>query len=52
MRRHVAGLTGLRAMVASSFLFAVMAALIKAAARTVPTVEVVFIRNLVHAAID
>jgi drug/metabolite transporter (DMT)-like permease len=38
-------------MVASSFLFAVMAALIKAAAKTVPTAEVVFIRNLVHAAI-
>ena len=38
-------------MVASSLLFAVMAALIKAAARTVPTAEVVFVRNLVHAAI-
>lgn len=38
-------------MVASSFLFAVMAALIKAAAKTVPTAEVVFVRNLVHAAI-
>jgi drug/metabolite transporter (DMT)-like permease len=51
MRRHVAGLTGLRAMVVSSLLFAVMAALIKAAAKTVPTAEVVFVRNLVHAAI-
>ena len=39
-------------MVASSFLFAAMAALIKAAAKTVPTAEVVFVRNLVHAAID
>jgi drug/metabolite transporter (DMT)-like permease len=38
-------------MVASAFLFAVMAALIKTAARTVPTPEVVFVRNLVHAAL-
>lgn len=36
-------------MVASAFLFAVMAALIKAAAKTIPAVEVVFIRNVVHA---
>ena len=43
--------TGLRAMVASAFLFAGMAALIKAAARTVPAVEVVFVRNLVHGAL-
>ncbi len=43
--------SGLRAMVASAFLFAVMASLIKAAARTVPAVEVVFVRNLVHAAL-
>jgi drug/metabolite transporter (DMT)-like permease len=49
MRRHLAGLTGLRAMVASAFLFAVMAALIKAAARGVPTTQVVFVRNVVHA---
>ena len=38
-------------MVASAFLFAVMAALIKAAAKAIPSVEVVFIRNVVHAAI-
>ncbi len=38
-------------MVASAFLFAVMAALVKAAARTIPSVEVVGIRNLVHAAL-
>ncbi len=36
-------------MVASAFLFAAMAALIKAAARTIPAVEVVVVRNLVHA---
>ena len=36
-------------MVASAFLFAVMAALIKSAARTIPAAEVVFVRNLVHA---
>jgi drug/metabolite transporter (DMT)-like permease len=47
----LARLTGLRAMVASAFLFAVMAALIKAAARTIPSVEVVFVRNVVHAAV-
>ena len=41
--------SGLRAMVASAFLFAGMAALIKAAARTIPAAEVVFVRNLVHA---
>ncbi|MFO0931157.1 MAG: DMT family transporter [Planctomycetota bacterium] len=51
MRRQLAKLTGLRAMVASALLFSVMAALIKAAARTIPSVEVVVIRNLVHAAI-
>ena len=51
MRRHLAKLTGLRAMVASALLFSVMAALIKAVARTIPSVEVVVIRNLVHAAI-
>ncbi len=38
-------------MVASAFLFAVMAALIKAAARAIPAVEIVFIRNVVHAAL-
>jgi drug/metabolite transporter (DMT)-like permease len=51
VRRLLAGLTGLRAMVASAFLFAVMAALVKAAARGVPTPQVVLVRNLVHAAI-
>jgi len=51
MRRLLLRLTGLRAMVASAFLFAVMAALIKAAARTIPAVEVVVVRNLVHAAL-
>jgi drug/metabolite transporter (DMT)-like permease len=51
MRRHIAKLTGLRAMVASALLFAVMAALLKAAAKTIPTVEVVFVRNVVHAAL-
>jgi len=51
MRRHLEKVRGLRAMVASAFLFAVMAALIKTAARTIPAVEVVFVRNLVHAAI-
>lgn len=49
MRAHLKRLTGIRAMVASAFLFAVMAALIKAAAKTIPAVEVVFIRNVVHA---
>lgn len=49
MGRLLSSLTGLRAMVASSFLFAVMAALIKTAARTIPAAEVVFFRNLVHA---
>jgi drug/metabolite transporter (DMT)-like permease len=49
--RFLAGLQGLRAMVASAFLFAVMAALIKSAARGVPTTQVVFVRNLVHAAL-
>jgi drug/metabolite transporter (DMT)-like permease len=51
VRTFFAGLTGLRAMVVSALLFAVMAALIKAAARTIPAVEVVFVRNVVHAAI-
>src|SRR5262245_31534490 len=51
MRRHLERVRGIRAMVASAFLFAVMAGLIKWAARTVPAVEVVFVRNLVHAAI-
>lgn len=51
MRRILAGLTGLRAMVVSAFLFAAMASLIKAAAKGVPTVEVVFVRNVVHAAL-
>lgn len=51
MRRFLLRLTGLRAMVASALLFAVMAALIKAAARTIPAVEVVVVRNLVHAAL-
>jgi drug/metabolite transporter (DMT)-like permease len=36
-------------MVASAFLFAAMAALLKAAARGVPTPQVVFVRNLAHA---
>ena len=49
MRRSLESLTGLRAMVASAFLFAVMAALIKAAARTIPAAQVVFVRNAVHA---
>ena len=49
MRRLLLRLTGLRAMVTSALLFAVMAALIKAAARTIPAVEVVVVRNLVHA---
>jgi drug/metabolite transporter (DMT)-like permease len=40
---------GLRAMVASALLFAVMAALIKAAARHLPAAQVVFVRNAVHA---
>jgi drug/metabolite transporter (DMT)-like permease len=47
----IRSLQGIRAMVVGSLLFAVMAALIKAAARTIPPVEVVFVRNLVHAAI-
>lgn len=51
MKRLLGGLTGLRAMVASALLFAVMAALVKAAARTIAAVEVVFIRNVVHAAL-
>ena len=51
MRAFFGGLTGLRAMVASAFLFAVMAALVKAAARAIPAVEIVFIRNVVHAAL-
>lgn len=38
-------------MVASALLFSVMAALIKAAARTIPSVEVVVVRNVVHAAL-
>jgi drug/metabolite transporter (DMT)-like permease len=38
-------------MVGSAFLFALMAALIKAAARRIPAAEVVFVRNAVHAAI-
>src|SRR5262245_36776661 len=38
-------------MVASAFLFAAMAALVKGAAQTIPTVEVVFVRNVVHAAL-
>ena len=49
MRAFFGGLTGLRAMVGSAFLFAVMASLIKAAARAIPAVEIVFIRNVVHA---
>jgi drug/metabolite transporter (DMT)-like permease len=48
LRLLVSG-SGLRAMVASAFLFSVMAALIKTAARRVPAVEIVFIRNVVHA---
>jgi drug/metabolite transporter (DMT)-like permease len=36
-------------MVASAFLFAAMAALIKAAGRSVPPAQVVFVRNVVHA---
>jgi drug/metabolite transporter (DMT)-like permease len=36
-------------MVLSAFLFAVMAALIKAAARTIHPTQVVFVRNVVHA---
>lgn len=51
MRAFLGGLTGLRAMVASALVFSVMAALIKAAARTIPAVEIVFIRNVVHAAL-
>jgi drug/metabolite transporter (DMT)-like permease len=51
MRAQLDRLTGLRAMVASAFLFALMAALIKAAAITIPAVEVVFVRNVVHVAI-
>jgi drug/metabolite transporter (DMT)-like permease len=43
-------LTGLRAMVASAFLFAVMAALIKAAAETIPTPQIVLVRNAIHVA--
>jgi drug/metabolite transporter (DMT)-like permease len=35
-------------MVASAFLFAVMAALVKAAARTIPAAQVVFVRNALH----
>jgi hypothetical protein len=49
MRSQLERLTGLRAMVASAFLFALMAALVKAAAQTIPAVEVVFVRNVVHA---
>ena len=48
MRRYVEQLSGIRAMVASAFLFSVMAALIKVAARTIPAAEIVFLRNVVH----
>jgi drug/metabolite transporter (DMT)-like permease len=42
---------GIRAMVGSAFLSALMAALIKAAARRIPAPEVVFVRNALHALI-
>jgi drug/metabolite transporter (DMT)-like permease len=48
--RFLDRLTGLRAMVASAFLFAVMAALIKAASETIPSGQVVFVRNAIHVA--
>ncbi len=51
MRAPFPRLTGLSAMVASAFLFAVMAAFVKAAAETIPTAQVVFVRNLFHVAI-
>lgn len=51
VRATLAKFTGLKAMVASAFLFAVMAALIKAAAEEVPTAQIVFVRNLIHVAI-